>query len=63
MKRLFSASALALIAVFGAAGVAQAQSCQYHVLSRFHYTDAIGSDHACVVFQRTDCGITTMCAG
>jgi hypothetical protein len=63
MKRFFSASALALIAVLGAVSAAQAQSCTYHILARYHYTDEIGSDHACVVFQRTDCGVTTMCAG
>ena len=63
MKRLLSAFALVLVVVIGAANVAQAQGCTYRVLARFHYADDIGSDHACVVFQRTDCGITTMCAG
>lgn len=63
MKRLISVTALALLSVLATAAVAQAQTCQYQVLARFHYVDEVGSDHACIVFQRTDCGITTMCAG
>ena len=55
--------ALSLLAVMGTASVAHAQDCTYKVLARFHYNAADGGDRACVVYQRTDCGVTTMCAG
>lgn len=63
MKRFLSVAAVALSAIIGSTSVAQAQSCTYHVLSRFHYTAQDGGDRACVVYQSADCSITMMCAG
>jgi len=54
---------LALAALVGMAAGAQAQSCTFHIITRYHYQDGNGSDHACVVWQSEDCSVTTACAG
>ena len=62
LKRVFSISMLALAGLITAAASAQA-TCTFHIITRYHYLDNNGSDHACVVWQSTDCSITTACAG
>lgn len=61
MKRLTACFGLIAVLLFPLA--ANAQSCVYHVITRYHYTDANGSDHGCTVTQFSDCSVWTACAG
>ena len=61
MKKLVLCAGLVVVALFPLA--ANAQSCTQRVLARYHYQDAIGSDHGCTVMQYSDCSVWTVCAG